>query len=94
MAAAGLLANKSKIFSGQLGYLINPLWFAALQYDYVTDSFKNSPTVTSNYYNKISPSIWYMPRENMRIGFTNRTELKGRPGGRQQEFLFNIRLML
>ena len=94
LAPTVLLVNKSKIFSGQLGYLINPLWFAALQYDYVTDSFKNSPTVTSNYYNKISPSIWYMPRENMRIGFTNRTELRGRPGGRQQEFLFNIRLML
>ncbi|MDZ4224726.1 MAG: hypothetical protein U1D33_02340, partial [bacterium] len=94
LAATGPLVNKSKIVTGQVGYLIDPLWFAALQYDYVTDSFKNSPTVISNYYNKVSPSIWYMPRENMRIGFTNRWELKGRPGGRQQEFLFNIRMML
>ncbi|MDO8526576.1 MAG: hypothetical protein Q7T03_02690 [Deltaproteobacteria bacterium] len=94
LASTGPLVNKSKILSGQVGYLIDPLWFAALQYDYVTDSFKNSTTVNSNYYNKVSPSIWYMPRENMRIGFVNRWELRGRPGGRQQEFLFNVRFML
>lgn len=93
LAAAGPLTNNSHIFASQLGYLINPKWFAAGQWDYVTDSYDNSSTVRSNYYNKVSPSIWFMPRENMRIGFVTRFELRDRANGRQNEFLFNVRSM-
>lgn len=82
------LRNTSHGISQQVGYLINPAWFAALQYDYVKDS-QNS----SEEFNKISESIWYMPRENMRIGLTLREELKNRATGRQHEFLLNVRAM-
>ncbi|OGQ05831.1 MAG: hypothetical protein A2W61_06875 [Deltaproteobacteria bacterium RIFCSPLOWO2_01_44_7] len=84
--------NTTHAASGQVGYLINPKWYAAAQYDYVTDTFKNTAT-TSNFYHKASPSIWFMPRENMRIGLVQRFEFKGRAGGRQHEFLVHARAM-
>ncbi|OGQ44746.1 MAG: hypothetical protein A3H42_05430 [Deltaproteobacteria bacterium RIFCSPLOWO2_02_FULL_46_8] len=91
MVVPGAVATKNDTYiaSAQLGYLINPKWFAAGQYDYTTDS-RNTDSI---HFNTISPSIWYMPRENMRIGFVNRSELRRRVGGRQQQFLFNVRAM-
>ncbi|MBI5299877.1 MAG: hypothetical protein HY877_06255 [Deltaproteobacteria bacterium] len=91
MVVPGAVATKNNthIVSAQLGYLINPKWFAAGQYDYTNDT-QNTDSI---HFNTLSPSIWYMPRENMRIGFVNRTELRNRTNGRQQQFLFNVRAM-
>lgn len=92
LSTVGSQRNTTHAFSWQLAYFINPKWYAAGQYDYVTDLFKLT-TTTSNDFHKISPSIWFMPRENMRIGLVNRYELRGRAGGRQHEFILHARSM-
>ncbi|MBI2344416.1 MAG: hypothetical protein HYV02_08810 [Deltaproteobacteria bacterium] len=80
--------NTRHNITGQLGYLINERWFAALQYDNVWDS-QNS----GEEYHKISQHVSYMPRQNMRIGLTTREELRSRANGRQHELLLNVRAM-
>lgn len=80
--------NNRHGFNGQLGYLIGPRWFAALQYDKVQDSQGSAEE-----YHKVSENITFMPRENLRIGLTLREELKTRAGGRQHEALLNVRAM-
>ena len=84
----GTAQNKNHGISGQVGYLVNPNWFGALQYDYVSDT-QNS----GDEFHKISESIWYMPRENMRIGLTLREDMKNPTNGRQHEGLINVRAM-
>lgn len=108
MLTAGTQNNTVHSLSGQVGYLINPEWFAAAQYDYVRDQDSGSSSGASfvkgqpvgsattggtNDFNKISPSIWYMPRENMRIGLVNRYELRGHRGGKQHDFIVHVRAM-
>ena len=92
LSTAGNQENKTHALGMQVGYLIDPKWFAAAQCDYVTDTFKDTAT-TSNYFHKVSPSIWYMPRENMRIGLVTRAELRSRSPGRQHEFILHVRSM-
>lgn len=107
MLTAGNQANTIHTFASQVGYLINPKWFAALQYDYVRDQDNGGSSGSSGFdaqppgsgsggtndYHKVSPSIWFMPRENMRIGLTQRMELRKHLGGRQHESLFHVRAM-
>lgn len=82
------VTNKSHGATGQLGYLIHPQWFAALQYDFVKDD-QNS----RDEFHKISESVSFMPRENMRIGLTLREDMKKPTTGRQHELLLNVRSM-
>jgi len=82
------LKNTRYGYSGQVGYLINPTWFAALQYDKVQDNNNSSAE-----YHKVSEHVSYMPRENMRIGLTLREEIRKRGTGRQHEALLNVRAM-
>lgn len=109
MLTAGNQRNTVHSLAGQVGYLINPKWFAAAQYDYVKDTdnggssaaagVEGQPAGSStaplgtNDFHKISPSIWYMPRQNMRIGFVNRYELRNHFGGRQHDFIVHVRSM-
>ncbi|MBI4238394.1 MAG: hypothetical protein HY696_08260 [Deltaproteobacteria bacterium] len=80
--------NKRHGFSGQVGYLLNPQWFLALQYDKVQDTANSGAE-----YHKVSEHVSYMPRQNMRIGLTAREEMSARATGRQHELLLNIRAM-
>lgn len=80
--------NRSYGITSQLGYLMNPQWFFALQYDYV-----KSQIWTANNFNKVSENVTYMPRENFRLNLTLRQDLKKPSTGRQNEFLLNIRAM-
>lgn len=107
LLTAGTQNNTIHSTAGQVGYLINPKWFTAAQYDYVRDSDNGGSSGSSgvngqpagtgtggtNDFHKVSPSIWYMPRENMRIGFVNRYELRNHVGGRQHDFIFHVRAM-
>ncbi|MBI4367184.1 MAG: hypothetical protein HY543_10230, partial [Deltaproteobacteria bacterium] len=82
------LTNKRHAITGQLGYLVNPKWFAALQYDYVKDN-QNS----ASEFHKVSEHVSYMPRQNMRIGLTTRQDFSNPANGKQHEFLLNVRAM-
>ncbi|MBI2915680.1 MAG: hypothetical protein HYY07_02335 [Elusimicrobia bacterium] len=78
---------------GQIGYLISPEWYTVVQYDVV-----DSPTSRSIDFNRVSPSIWYTPRENMRIGLIGRIDLQTTEGNASHtkelhEILVNIRTM-
>lgn len=75
-------------FSGQVGYLLSPQWFVALQYDKVQDT-QNSAAE----FHKVSQHVSFLPRQNMRVGLTLREELAARATGRQHELLVNIRAM-
>lgn len=105
---AGIQGNTIHSVAAQLGYLFDPKWFAALQYDFVKDSDNggssaaaaldgpppgSATTTGTNDYHKISPSVWFMPRENMRIGLVSRAELQKHAGGRQHEFIVHVRSM-
>ena len=80
--------NTRHAISGQFGYMINPKWFAALQYDWVKDN-QNS----ASEFHKVSENIIYMPRENMRIGLAVREDFSKPANGKQHEFLLNVRAM-
>jgi len=80
--------NKRQGYSGQLGYLISPTWYAALQYDKVKDDVKSTEE-----FHKVSQNLTYMPRENMRIGLTLREELRKNATGKQHEVLLHVRAM-
>jgi len=54
----------------QLGYNVTPKFYGVLQYDEVDSHL--SPSLD---FRKITPSLWYMPRQNMRVGLTGRYDL-------------------
>ncbi|MBI1871318.1 MAG: cytochrome c [Chlamydiae bacterium] len=70
-----------------LGYMPTPQWYLALQFDWV-----DSDDVTSLQYTKLSPSIWYFPRDNMRIGLTGRFDLESE-SNKKHEALVHVRSM-
>lgn len=92
LSTAGAQRNTTHMMSGQVGYLINPKWYASMQYDYVTDDIAPGGR-GDNDYHKASPTIWFMPRENMRIGFVNRFDIQNTASGRQHEIIANVRAM-
>ncbi|MCI0329902.1 MAG: hypothetical protein L0196_02975 [candidate division Zixibacteria bacterium] len=65
-------AQKNSFRGGavQVGYNISPRVYGILQYDEV-----NSHLSSSLDFRKITPSIWYMARQNMRLGLTGRVDL-------------------
>lgn len=80
--------QNSKGISGQVGYLISPMLFTALQYDWVDG------TDGSDNFNRLSPCFTVMLRENMRIDLIGRIDLRNTPTtGRQHEVAVNIRSM-
>jgi hypothetical protein len=66
--------QRSSGFTLQAGYPMSDFWFTELQLDDV--SFKGLP---ASDYRKVTPSIWYTPRENMKIGFIARFDMKEDP---------------
>ncbi|MBI2066960.1 MAG: hypothetical protein HYT77_02995 [Deltaproteobacteria bacterium] len=81
------LDQTSKGASGQVGYLLTERWFPALQYDWVDG------TDGSDNFNRVSPAITFMPRENMRFDLIGRFDLRDTAGGRRHEGQINIRSM-
>jgi hypothetical protein len=63
-------SQESNGFTLQAGYQIADPWFAVLQLDDV--SFDGLP---ARDYRKLTPSLWFVPRENMKIGFLARIDL-------------------
>ncbi|MBI1883458.1 MAG: hypothetical protein HYS08_04535 [Chlamydiae bacterium] len=70
-----------------LGYMPNNKWYLALQFDWV-----DSDDASSLQYTKLSPSIWYFPRDNMRIGLTGRFDLESE-SDKKHEALVHVRSM-
>lgn len=70
-----------------LGYMPNTKWYLALQFDWV-----DSDDATSLQYTKLSPSVWYFPRDNMRIGLTGRFDLESE-SDKKHEALVHVRSM-
>lgn len=77
----------SKAITTQVGYLIGEKWFTALQYDWVRG------TDASDNFNKVSPVLTFMPRQNMRIDMGGRLDIRNTAGGRQHEMFANVRMM-
>lgn len=82
-------------FSGigaQLGYSFSPKWWGAVQYDRIF-----SKDDTSLEFDKISPSLWYFIRENMRVGLTARFDLEKKTNSGHKdgvhEYLLHLRTM-
>lgn len=73
--------------AGILGYTINEHWYCALQSDWIDST--DAPGIE---YLKISPSLWYFPRDNMRIGLTGRIDLQS-DSDKKHEVLMNVRSM-
>ena len=87
---AGAAADKVVVrgFTGKAGYTITPKWWTGLQYDIVesADATKlilagagaggTASTAAQQNYHKLSPSIWFFPRENLRVGLTARADLQ------------------
>lgn len=73
-----------------LGYKIDDNWYAAVQYDWVTSLDDSSLA-----YMKLSPSVWFFPRDNFRIGLVGRYALENdaSDGLPHHEVLMNIRAM-
>ncbi|OGR57352.1 MAG: hypothetical protein A3I11_07190 [Elusimicrobia bacterium RIFCSPLOWO2_02_FULL_39_32] len=63
---------KSNGIAGQIGYTINPAWWTGVQYDWVDSGDRPAEN-----FNKISPTIWFFPRENIRIGLVGRLDMDG-----------------
>jgi hypothetical protein len=79
-------------FAVQIGYNVTPEIFTALQYDFVEDE------ADSQNFNKISPSVSYFIRENMRLGLTARFDILDEEATdprhlRQDEYILNFRAM-
>lgn len=79
--------------SAQLGCNLSSVWYGAIQYDIVeTESSKSLET------HKLTPSLWYFPRSNMRIGVTGRIDLHDKDQltypDKLHEFVVTIRTML
>lgn len=70
-----------------LGYTINDAWWCAIQADWV-----NSDDAPGIEYLKISPSLWYFPRDNMRIGVVGRIDLES-DDNEKHEAIFHVRSM-
>ncbi|MBI5183689.1 MAG: hypothetical protein HY999_04935 [Nitrospinae bacterium] len=87
--------NNKNIFKAgalQLGYNFIPSLYGVLQYDIVGS--EDDKTIE---FNKITPSIWYFPRENMRFGLTGRLDIQPTSDvhlKRQDEFTATFRMML
>jgi hypothetical protein len=60
-------SQESNGFTLQAGYHMAERWFAVLQFDDV--SFEGLP---ARDYRKLTPSLWFVPRENMKVGFLAR----------------------
>lgn len=92
LAAGG--AEKPLVFRGVTAWLSHqptPTWQAVLGYDYI-----QSGDDTTLDFNKVTPSIWYLPRENLKIGVVNRLDLQSTDPNhpdKKHEFLVNIRTM-
>ena len=76
----------------QIGYNVTPEIFTALQYDFVEDE------ADSQNFNKISPSVSYFIRENMRLSLTARLDVLDEETTdprhlRQDEYILNFRAM-
>ncbi|MBI4211762.1 MAG: hypothetical protein HY540_03910 [Deltaproteobacteria bacterium] len=81
------LNQTSKSIMGQAGYMLTTKWFLAMQYDWVKG------TDGSNDANFLSPSVTFMPRENMRLDLLGRIDFKGAAADRKHEVGMNIRTM-
>ncbi len=97
LTAANPQKNVFRAGVAQIGYNFMPSLYGALQYDIVgSDDISKS----SLEFNKITPSIWYIPRENMRIGLTGRLDIQpttDNPNGhpdKQHELTATFRMML
>lgn len=97
-------------FTGKAGYTITPQWWANLQYDVVesVDATRliiagvagggTASTAANQNFHKVSPSIWFFPRENLRVGLTARADLqttknKTIHGYKEHELFMTIRAM-
>ena len=79
--------------SAQYGYMLNPAWWFGLQYDDINSSDRKSLT-----YSKITPSVWYFPQDNLRMGVTVRVDTEPKSAQyshteRINEILAHIRTM-
>ncbi|OGR83528.1 MAG: hypothetical protein A2636_02495 [Elusimicrobia bacterium RIFCSPHIGHO2_01_FULL_64_10] len=63
---------KSYSIAGQLGYSLSRAWWTGVQYDWVDSNDRPRED-----FNKISPTIWFFPRENMRVGLVGRLDFQG-----------------
>jgi hypothetical protein len=74
LAAAGSRVEViGRGITAQYGHTINPKWWGGLQYDQMDASL---PAYRSLRYEKITPSLWYFPRDNMRVGLTTRFDIE------------------
>jgi hypothetical protein len=89
----GKVNNIFRAASVQVGYIFTPAWYAVLQYDKVET--ENSKTLESH---KLTPSVWFFPRSNMRLGLTGRIDLQEEEPiihpDKLHEFIITIRTML
>lgn len=89
--SAPAAAQESHGFTVQAGYHVADPWYAVLQFDDV--GFDGLP---ARDYRKLTPSIWFVPRENMKIGFLARIDLLDDPlthPKRLHEFTVILRAM-
>lgn len=99
-------ANKVVVrgFTGKVGYNVTPKWYGNLQYDIVKSNDGNrllisgATTAASQDFHKLSPSIWFFPRENLRVGLTARADLQTKKNNtihryKDHELFMTIRAM-
>ena len=85
----------SRGLAGQIGYNISPAWWGGIQYDWahVADANATAAAIDDH---SISPTIWFFPRDNMRLGAVAKIDVQGEGTGhaqKQHEFLFHLRSM-
>ena len=68
------VANVQKEFQGLTvtGAYLRDNWYYILQYDQIT-----SDDIVALQLNKISPSVWYLMRNNFKVGLTGRVDVSG-----------------
>ena len=84
---------KSNGIGAQIGVSVTPSWWAGVQYDLV-----DSVDLPGEDYEKITPTVWFFPKENLRVGVVGRVDVQGLSAAaghpqKEHELLVHIRSM-
>lgn len=95
LAGSNHIESVGRGITSQLGYTVNAKWWGGLQYDQMDSA---NPAARELRYEKFTPSLWYFPRENMRVGLTVRLDMEPVSSEylhttKSNEYLFHIRAM-
>ena len=86
LSTPGEQPNDHHAIGSQLGYLINEMFFTALQYDWIDDESG------INDFNKLSAHFAWFPQQQLRVGITPRFDLRDATN-KVHEVILNIRAM-